>query len=578
MATRTHAAGPVLLALVLAACSGGDDDTSTAPTSPATAPPSAAPTTSASTTSAPASTAPPSDVVPQPVPGGTLRFGVNADVDGLNPTASALSAAAGMVMASAVFDQLADLTPDGRAVPYLAESFTPNADGTVWDVKLRPGVLFHDGTPLDAEAVRVNFVAQYESPLVGLALRNLYADSGAAEVIDPLTVRYHLTEPNLYWPAAMASQLGMMASPAWIAAAKDDPTLNQQPVGTGPFRFERRSEDSVTRLVRNDDWWNGTAYLDAIEVIPVPDSGQRGELLVNGDLDALHVTEPGTISDLTARPDLQVLLNDGNDESYLILNTTAAPFDDIRAREAFALATSRQNFIDLIGQGLVRGADQMFIPESPYFNPDVRQEADDPAAAAALAAEYCAERGSETNPTTGQPTCTDGRINIEYQHTGPDVVQTRIADLFEQGWEAAFHVTRQELLQDEHITQVALGQYNSAIWQGFGSLDPMTEAVWISCRSIGGLSLNWPRHCDEAIDENLLAAQNTTDPERRVEHYREMVRLLDASHAYVFLTHSLWAHVFADDVHGACDRRSPEGDLLRCTQGGALWPAAIWME
>ena len=84
---------------------------------------------------------------PSPVAGGTLRYGLEADVDGLNPAASALSAP-GLMMSNAVFDTLAAYTPDGQWVPYLAESFTPNDDFSQWTVKVREGVSFHDGTPL----------------------------------------------------------------------------------------------------------------------------------------------------------------------------------------------------------------------------------------------------------------------------------------------------------------------------------------------------------------------------------------------------------------------------------------------
>ena len=86
--------------------------------------------------------------------GGTLRVGLEADVDGLNPTTSSLSVP-GMTMAGAVFDNLVALDPDGNAVPFLAQSIEPvDGDLTRWRLTLREGITFHDGTPLDAEAVR----------------------------------------------------------------------------------------------------------------------------------------------------------------------------------------------------------------------------------------------------------------------------------------------------------------------------------------------------------------------------------------------------------------------------------------
>ena len=119
----------------------------------------AVPSTAANDTSVDTSTRVtlPDDSGLEPVAGGTMRFGLIADVDGLNPTSSALTATSGVIMANAVFDTLAAYGESGTAVPYLAESFTPSDDFLSWDVRLRPGIQFHDGTPLDAVAVQLNF-------------------------------------------------------------------------------------------------------------------------------------------------------------------------------------------------------------------------------------------------------------------------------------------------------------------------------------------------------------------------------------------------------------------------------------
>ena len=587
--TRRYSGAAIALALFAGACAGGDDDDTAAPpvTDASTVAPPAGSDEPAAPTPAP-SEAPadtrdpvvvtlPPDTTPDRVSGGTFRYGLNAEIDALNPTNSALTAAPGLAMAAAVFDKLAEFTPDGKPVPYLAESFTPNAEFTEWDVRLRDGVLFHDGTPLDAEAVRYNFAAQYESTLVGLALKTSYSGPEAAEVIDPLTVRFHLLEPNATWPSVMASQLGMIASPTWVEAAIVDPTLNQQPVGTGPFKFVSRSEDSLTVFERNDDWWNGDVYLDRIEFRPILEGAAAADLLRNGDLDGFHTVSPEVIADFRGNDDFVQMENDASDESFVMMNASLPPFDDIRVRQALTYATPRASYIALIGLGVVRGADQMFIPESPYHNPAVVQEADDPARAAELVAEYCAERGAETNPITGTPVCTNGKVNIEYQTSGPSVLLTRLGDLLIEGWNVAFNVDRQELLQDSHILEAALGQYNSVIWQGFAAPDPMMEGVWLSCRSIGDLSLNFPRNCDEARDARWLEAVATLDEPTRVAAYQEIMQMIHDAYTYVFLTHTMWAHVLSPQVHGVCDRTSPEGVALACAQSGTIWPATIWL-
>ena len=577
--------------MIAASCGGGDSE-SVAEEAPATeetgttevtggteeesAPPESEAPEETSSVGPVVETLPPEENL-EPVVGGTLRYGLEADVDGLNPTASALSAP-GLMMSNAVFDTLSAITPDGLAVPYLAESFTPNEDFTAWTVKVREGVSFHDGTPLNADAILVNFEAQRAHPLVGLAVKPFFPETGATEKIDEYTVQFNLLDSNAYFPATVNAQLGMIASPAWLEAALADPTLNQEPVGTGPFVFDTRSADSVTRFVRNEDWWGGEVYLDAVEFYPVPDAATRVDLLFGGELDALQTTDAASVLDVQGDDSIQNVIDDTSEESFTMINSTVAPFDDLRARQALAYATPRQNYIDLVGLGVQRGADQRFTPESPYYNPDVKQLADDPESAIAMAAEYCAEKGSETNTVLNTSTCTDGKINIELQWSGPSVLQTRIAEILDEGWSVAFNVTFNELLQAPHIQETAFGQYNTVQWRQFGADDPSADNLWLLCRTIGGISLNWPRNCDEGRDAILLQAQATTDSAERVALYQQASQLINDSFTYIFLVHTLWANSFVETVHGMCDRMSPEGELLRCASNGRTWFSSVWID
>ncbi len=517
------------------------------------------------------------EVDDDPVAGGTLRYGLEADVNGLNPTASSLPVS-GLMMGNAVFDTLAALTVDGDWVPYLAASYTPSEDFMSWTMTLREGITFHDGTPLNSEAIVVNFEAQRAHPLVGLAVKPFFPEEGAVTVVDDLTVTFNLLEPDANFPTSQTGQLGMIASPAWLAAALDDGSLNQAPVGTGPFVFESRSEDSVTSFVRNEDWWKGEVYLDAVEFFPIPDSDARVDLLFGGELEAIHTTDQASTLDVRDDESLQRVESDASEESFAMMNSSVPPFDDIRARQALTLATPVDLYNELIGLGVNRPAEQMFIPESPFYNPDVVQEHDDIDGALALAAEYCTERGTDENPVTGTPTCTDGKINIELQWSGPSVVQTRIADLLDEGWGPAFNVSFDELLQDEHVQQAAFGQYNVVTWRQFGAVNPTNDNVWLMCRNIGGISLNWPRFCDEERDAIILETMATPDDAARVPLLQELVRKMNEDYLYVFFNHTLWLNAYSENVRGVCDRTAPDGSLLICALNGRSWFDSIWLQ
>ena len=142
---------------------------------------------------------------PEPVSGGTLRWGLEADVDGINPTASALSSP-GLTMSQAVFDSLVVYTKDGDWACYLCETFTSSDDLRTWTMKLRSGVTFHDGTPLNAEAIRVNFEAQRSDPLVGLAVKPFFPKEDATTIIDDLTIAFNLSDPDAWFPTSLTGQ------------------------------------------------------------------------------------------------------------------------------------------------------------------------------------------------------------------------------------------------------------------------------------------------------------------------------------------------------------------------------------
>ncbi|MBG7604387.1 MAG: hypothetical protein IZT58_07105 [Actinobacteria bacterium] len=505
----------------------------------------------------------------RPAPGGTLRFALEADASGLNPTTSPLSAP-GRTMANAVFDTLMAMDADGNPVPYLAESIEPvDGDLTRWRLVVREGIVFHDGTPLTADAVQVNYEAQLASPLIGLAQLPFFPAEGATTVIDDRTIEFSMLDPNAVFPAWLTSQLGMVASPDWLAAAAEDPELNQEPVGTGPFVFDSRSKDSITRVVRNDEWWGGEVYLDAVEFRPVSDPATRADLLFGGEIEGLHTIDPAIVGDLRDDDSVQNVIDETGQEQFVQLNAAVPPFDDVRARKALVLATPLQLYRDLIGLGIARGADQMFIPESNFYNPDVVQQGDDPVAAAALAAEYCADVPDG---------CSDGKIDVKFQFPSTGVVGARQAEILDRGWGEVFNVDFDQLSQPEHIQQVAFGQYQAALWRAFGSLEPATQRHALMCRTIaGGISLNGPRFCSEARDALILDAQAQLDEAARVADWQGIVQDMNDAFTYVFLLHTVWDNVFNESVRGVCDRTSPDGVPLRCVVNGVSWFDSVWL-
>ena len=508
---------------------------------------------------------------PQPVPGGTLRIAVEAETDGLNPAANRFAVSA-YTMGFAIFDPLFYIDGDGNWFPFLAESATPIGDGSSWQVKVREGITFHDGTPLNADALIANFETAITDPIISLAIVPSYPAENRYEKIDDLTLQYNLIRPSAHFPINLTSQLGMVASPTWLEAAAADRSLNQEPVGTGPFMLESRAQYVSTRLVRNPDYWRGTddIYLDAIEVFINTDMALAAEQLAAGDFDLLITSNADATLTLQGAEGVSLFQNLYSGEDFVMLNTRAVPMDDIRVRQAITFATDRQAYFDLIGQGTRPLADSMYHPDLIWNNPDVVQEGNMPQLAGPLIDSYCADFPEN---------CSNGKVNIELQFSGPSTLQTRIMDVLSAGWEPFFEVTRQQLLQDQHITQTAFGQFQVVTWRQFGAVDPDNEVIWLECATATeGIALNWVGLCDEDRDALLFEQRATADLDRRVEIMREIQAEMNETYSYIFLTHTNWTVGYRNAVKNVCGQTGPDGVVLVCNNQGRGFYHNVWID
>ena len=591
------------LTVIAAACGGGDDDsdagggevaqsvetadpgTSTAADDSADAgsdtgggseasdEPLLAPVDTTTTTAPPAEgeeAPPPTTTVPQQ--GGTLRVAVEAESDGLNPAANNFAVSA-YITTYPVFDPLAYYDTQGGWVPVLAESFTKIGDGGSWQMKVREGVRFHDGTELDADDVVATFESQFADPVISLSLRPRFDAENPITKIDDDTVEYKLSRPSAHLPYLFAGQLGMVLPSEWLARASEDAALNQMPVGQGPFMIESRVQDEVTVLVRNPDYWAADSvgtYLDRIEIYPITDTAIAAERIVAGDLDL--VVTSGTEATLTLREaadqGVVTLENPRLEESFAVMNTQVPPFDDIRVRKALTFATDRDAYVSLIRQDTVPPADTMFHPDLIWHNPDVKQQTNMPELAGAEVASYCADFPEN---------CDNGKVNIEYSYSGPSVESTRIADLLLSSWDDFFNVTPVEVLQDELIIQVVVGNFQVVGWRQFGDISPDNDVVWMECATVGFIALNFPRYCDPERDELMFEQRRVEDLDRRVEIWHQIQEMVRDSYTYIFYHHTNWAIGARDNVHGICGQVSPDGDELFCNNQGRVRLGQAWL-
>ncbi len=503
-----------------------------------------------------------------PVSGGILRYGFESDPADLNPAASPFAPGADL-MGAAIFDTITIWDENEQWVNNMSESFTPNDDFSSWDLTLHAGINFHDGTPLNADAVIRNLQEQQKSPLLGLFYGPLFNPETPFEKVDDLTVRINANGSNSLIPAYFASQLGMMASPAWFDAISADPSLQQMPIGAGPFKVESRTQDQVTSVVRNDDWWrtDQEIYLDGVDFFPMQQPSTRTDGLLTGDLDVVHVTDVQSIE--TFRNEDSIGRVERADEDFfLIFNAGKAPFDDLRVRQAATAAFPRAIYTDFIQQGIGVPSDSLFPPSSEWHDASITQTTDDPATAEALIAEYCAEVPAS---------CTDGKVNIEYQNNGPDLVLDEIHGVISDGWAQYFNVTHQVIPQDEHINEVLFGLYDVATWRYHGFLDPGLEEFFFSCSTISAISLNFARNCSPERDALLEQQRVTDDPAERQVIWQEIQQDLNDSRQYLVISPTIWTTGANDNVNGLCDAQTINGDTIICGLRGVNHVHSTWL-
>ncbi|MFO7545641.1 MAG: ABC transporter substrate-binding protein, partial [Trueperaceae bacterium] len=323
----------------------------------------------------------------------TVRVGLAEDPDVLDPDLGRTYV--GRIVFASMCDKLFDITPAAAVVPQLATGYTTSDDGLTVTIDLQPNVLFHDGTPMDAEAVKYNLERSKNLP--GSNRASELAQLESVTVVDEDTVALHLSQPFAPLIAQLADRAGMMVSPTAAEAAGED--FGNAPVCAGPFQFvERVAQDRIV-VERFADYWNADAIaIDRIVYLPIPDSSVRLANLQSGDLELIERAAPTDLGII--RADANLVLASAPSLGYLGITINISnpgerdnPLSqDARVREALELAIDRTVINDVVfGSEFVVG-NQPVPPTSPWYVGDYPVPARDVERARALLDEAGFER------------------------------------------------------------------------------------------------------------------------------------------------------------------------------------------
>ena len=311
----------------------------------------------------------------EPTAGGTLRYGLSGAPSCSDPAQSATNQT--IYVARQVVDSLTDQDPDtGEITPWLADSWEVAPDASSFTFKLKDGVTFSDGTPVDAEAVKANFdsivnvLTTAKAPLGG---SYLFGYEGTT-VVDPLTARIDFTGPNAqFLQASSTTQLGIQ-SPETVAKPAEDRCSGNN-IGSGPFTYADYQQDRSVTLAKRAgyDWGSdvfahdGEAYLDTIEFTVVPESGVRTGSLSSGQLDAISDALPQDAPQIEATGG-QILTTSNPGVPFGIQpNVTRGVLQDPEVRKALVPAINRQELVDTVLGPDFRTATSTLASKTPGY-------------------------------------------------------------------------------------------------------------------------------------------------------------------------------------------------------------------
>ena len=431
-----------------------------------------------------------------------------------------------------------------KIIPWLAESWTISKDGLWYTFKLRKGVKFHDGTPLDAEAVKFSIERQFNPehpanklgkyPFAGYFFGNVKA----VEVMDDTTVRFVLKEPRASFLAVLAAGAASIVSPTAARKWGADYALN--PVGTGPFRYVSWQRGQQVVLEKNPDYWRGPVKVDRVIYRSIVEDQARLTELLTGAIDVIVGVPPDYVAQLEGSPKVNILKQVGAHVWYLGINNQKKPFDDKRVRQALNYAVNKDAIVKDVLKGTGSPSSGPVLPGTWGAEPGLKAYPYDPQRAKKLLADAGYPNGFST--TLWVPESGSGMQSPVAMAT---VMQSNLKAV-------GVNVSLQTMEWGAFLAKLRSKEQElfALSWMA-GSEDP--DMVLYPLLHSSQWTPNGPNRAlyrNDRFDELLTQARHTTDQARRAQLYREAQKILIEDAPWIFVDHEVQIAATSKRVQG----------------------------
>ncbi|MEX5633237.1 ABC transporter substrate-binding protein [Parafrankia sp. FMc2] len=511
------------MALFLGACGGGGDD--------------------GGGDGGPATT---SGAAGDPVAGGHGRILMLAETSSMDPAKLGNAYAATAVLGNALYGTLMIDDEKGEVVYKMAQSFTTSDNGSTFELRLRPGLVFSDGSPFDAAAVKVNW-ERHKDPAVGSVYRGDATAIASTEVVDATTLKVSMTAPMPnFADVVLGTGLNWIASPAALQGGPQ--AFEGNPIGAGPFTLKKWTRQADIDLARNTRYWDSPRpYLDSLTIRSAVDARQRYNTLLTGGAD-IAIESDWVNLHKAADDGLPSILKPVNGGILMTLNMRRAPFDDIRARQAVAAAIDLESLNLAVYEGDGQPAETLFDDSSPFYS-DKPLRRFDRELAQRLFDELAAEGKPVSFTFTSFPSSENRAIaeNVQAQLSGFEnvKVEVKVVQLAEI---AKLRVTNDF---DTYVTAAFFRDPEPRLWSAFS----------------GSSAANVPGVNDPELNEALMTGRTSTAEAERRSAYETVQRRLGDVTPGVFLQRVALGAVSGEKVGGLAQYGL-----------GSLLPEELWIQ